>query len=569
MSLQRFAELAQKLKSEYVDIELEARLKIPPLIEFKSAKKRTITYYRSLMYPSIIFRSSIDYHIQSKELIEKRKINGILVSLSVEQTYIKSDIKIALIEIGKRIIYRKTIQENPKVEIIRHNNEYMLEIEFDKFNYHKVFDIINMYKCNYYPIPKPMEISSINLARKLSYIQEWGISEKADGTHVTVLENKKQRVLLFDNGEIMSINNKVKRKMIEPLNVYEAELMENNKLLYFDCLMYNKKDITSLDYKERRSYIEKPKIKKDVFIFSDINQLKTYINKKPSIKSDGYVITNIKNRNQVFKSKFKNTVDLKYKNGYLLLENEEISNRIPNTNINFEFENNKIYEFDLEMSLIRERNDKIIANYKFPYDDNPIYKIVNGIGVPSIRCFHNKIKFELLKMIPKLRLLDIGSGKGGDINKWINLGFKQVYAIDPNIDFRIHHKNVVEINKEAKRVPDFIKYDCISILFVPWNDDFIEIIDRCSYGILILMSNAFEYECELFKCEIDGDKINLKIPYTETAENINEIKCDDELIILKLKERNWNISKLNFHMNFGTIHEQKLSSMYNYFYIYK
>lgn len=71
--------------------------------------------------------------------------------------------------------------------------------------------------------------------------------------------------------------------------------------------------------------------------------------------------------------------------------------------------------------------------------------------------------------------------------------YEEIHEI-PCVD-RIHHKNVIEINKEAKRIPNFIKYDCISILFVPWDDDFIEIIDKCNYGILILMSDAFEYEC--------------------------------------------------------------------------
>ena len=51
------------------------------------------------------------------------------------------------------------------------------------------------------------------------------------------------------------------------------------------------------------------------------------------------------------------------------------------------------------MNLIRERKDKTIANYKFPYDDNPIYKIVYGIGVPSLRCFHNKIKIDIIIFI--------------------------------------------------------------------------------------------------------------------------------------------------------------------------
>lgn len=40
-----------------------------------------------------------------------------------------------------------------------------------------------------------------------------------------------------------------------------------------------------------------------------------------------------------------------------------------------------------------------------------LYKIISGIGIPTLRYHHNKIKMELLKLSPK-NLLDIGSAKG-------------------------------------------------------------------------------------------------------------------------------------------------------------
>lgn len=57
---------------------------------------------------------------------------------------------------------------------------------------------------------------------------------------------------------------------------------------------------------------------------------RAHINSKSKIKTDGFIITN-KNGKISYKSKFKSTVDLKYKKGYLLLENEDISERIPKT----------------------------------------------------------------------------------------------------------------------------------------------------------------------------------------------------------------------------------------------
>ena len=85
-----------------------------------------------------------------------------------------------------------------------------------------------------------MEISSTNLAKKLSYYNEWCISVKADGEHILIYENESEKVLLHDNGFISDIEGKEKENIV-PKNIYEAEIMENKNILIFDCLMYNYK----------------------------------------------------------------------------------------------------------------------------------------------------------------------------------------------------------------------------------------------------------------------------------------------------------------------------------------
>ena len=86
--------------------------------------------------------------------------------------------------------------------------------------------------------------------------------------------------------------------------------------------------------------------------------IKTVLYEPHKFKSDGYIITNIKNRNLVYKSKFKNTVDLRFKNGYLLLENEKISDRVPKIS-DYEFKEDSIYEFDMNMNLIKKEKIKL------------------------------------------------------------------------------------------------------------------------------------------------------------------------------------------------------------------
>lgn len=221
----------------------------------------------------------------------------------------------------------------------------------------------------------------------------------------------------------------------------------------------------------------------------------------------------------------------------------------------------------MDMNLIRERKDKTIANYKFPYDDNPIYKIVYGIGVPSLRCFHNKIKITLLSLLPKTSLLDIGSGKGGDINKWYNLNFNKICAVDPILDLREHSKNVIEIRDYVENVPESLEYDSVSILFVPWHDSYFKIINKSKNLILACMSDPVNYDCESFKCNIDSNIINLNIPFSSTSENVTETKISYKNVINNLKLSGWKHEEIKYKMEYGTLDERKLANMYSYHYM--
>lgn len=559
----KLAFLANQLESPLVNIELEARMKIQQPIDIIFDQEITITYYRSTMYPSIVFRRLNNSELNSKELVEKIKFNDFTIALSIEQSYTNSEIKFPLIESNTRKIYRKRLQEDPIVEITKYNNEFNLEVEFDINNHEKVEKILKEWKSPYWPPIKPMEISSSNLAKKLSHNDQWCISPKADGEHIIQYINDESSIIIHDNGFISDIDGNEKNNII-PRYVYEGELMNNKKILYFDCLMYDYKNITKLDYIKRREYLKE---KKEIILFNNVYALKSYLYKPAQYKTDGYIISNIKNKKLVYKSKFINTVDLRYVNGYLLLENEKFSDRIPK-DTTYNFEEDKIYEFDIEMNLIKERKDKTIANYRFPYDDNPIYKIINGIGIPTLRYHHNKIKTELLNILPKSTLLDIGSGKGGDIHKWYHLKFKKIYAVDPILDLRQHSKNVVEIRDYVQNIYQLIDYNSVSILFVPWDDIYLDVIQKAKHVVIAWMSNPKNYECDSFKCKVT-DKVELNIPHTETSNFVIENKTNYKKILKNLKDNGWYHQEIKIKMEIGTIQERELSRMYTYHYLKK
>ena len=67
--------------------------------------------------------------------------------------------------------------------------------------------------------------------------------------------------------------------------------------------------------------------------------------------------------------------------------------------------------------------------------NNPITRTtIEGDNLKIMRKYHNEYKFKLLKSCFESgsTILDIGSGRGGDISKWSSLKMKKVYAMEPD-----------------------------------------------------------------------------------------------------------------------------------------
>lgn len=78
------------------------------------------------------------------------------------------------------------------------------------------------------------------------------------------------------------------------------------------------------------------------------------------------------------------------------------------------------------------------GNWKDVQD--PIYiQTLLGLDLILMRKFHNQLKLKVLENEFGERLntiVDIGSGRGGDLKKWKDIGFKKVIAIEPNDENR-------------------------------------------------------------------------------------------------------------------------------------
>ncbi len=83
---------------------------------------------------------------------------------------------------------------------------------------------------------------------------------------------------------------------------------------------------------------------------------------------------------------------------------------------------------------------------------NPIEQgTIRGDSLQMMRKFHNRRKLLLLKQVFQRgdTILDIGSGRGGDISKWNRAGLGKVYAVEPNNKFLKEFKKRLE-NRGSK-----------------------------------------------------------------------------------------------------------------------
>lgn len=105
---------------------------------------------------------------------------------------------------------------------------------------------------------------------------------------------------------------------------------------------------------------------------------------------------------------------------------------------------------DKRLKIHRIRGDKLTPNSAKVIEsnwylmNNPVrQETLCGQGSALMRFFHNTIKKTLLDLAPeRSTLLDIGSGRGGDLAKWNKFG--QVLAVEPNLD------NVEEFSKRQR-----------------------------------------------------------------------------------------------------------------------
>lgn len=609
-AIQEFLPVLEKLKNSAVDLELEARMVIPSVPRFCGVE-RTITYFRSPDFPTLTIRSpdTSSVKIETKELVKKRVVQNVTFALSVEKSYTRYSFKHPLVMANIRTIRRERIQDKPIIDITEENGIFTVEIEFDFSNYYNVADIIESYRIPFWPSTKPKETHTSEILDAISKSSLKGcISAKADGVHVLLYCLGQEIVAIDDSGKIINLSRSLvisrdndllslqskdnpslsdlqsdNNIFIKAENIYEAEMMDNDQILVFDCMRNNNDCVERLCYNERLRLVDVDKYRisiKPIHEFDNFNQFCKSIvaAQNDDIASDGVVLTGLGPRSSnVFKSKEKPTVDMLYSKGYLFLSSERTSTRVCK-DLNYPFVEGCIYEFSLDLTPIKLRKDKITPNYYIPPEVDPLTRIAKTEGIPCLRYHHNRIKQQLLQKLPKgSTLIDIGSGKGGDIKKWESLQFSKVYAVDPKLELKTVPKNVIPIKDYVNNIPS-VEFDCVSIFYVPWDDIFLDLVKKAKHFVLATMDKPQTYKCKSFECDVNQNEVKLHIPNMSMSDegqimmynlDIQENIIDIKKTIKYLNEEGWVFEKLECSPSFASYDEIVLSKMYSYYYFYK
>lgn len=118
---------------------------------------------------------------------------------------------------------------------------------------------------------------------------------------------------------------------------------------------------------------------------------------------------------------------------------------VPGGRFNSEYIDRKVVECKWnykrqEFEILKFRFDKPCNSFKVAVDVwkdimNPVFKeSILGRTLQIARAYHNRIKNEMLKRyyLRGTELVDIGSGRGGDISKWKQISPKRVFVFEPN-----------------------------------------------------------------------------------------------------------------------------------------
>lgn len=272
--------------------------------------------------------------------------------------------------------------------------------------------------------------------------------------YITPKLNGERRFLIIFYGMVFSIDLKENIRYVKKIDSYEEDYKVtildseyiNREYIIIDCLVYKDRENIDISLQNRLKEIEWIPFIRKTYIFIDpfieMSFLDLYKEWERIIDIDGLIFSNNIYSKQCYKWKKYNTIDLLYnKKNNSFTTNDDYSipyNKIYNKK-NIELLDHEIYEISVtgkRFEIERKRNDKPRPNSYKIYLNNISNKIVTenhfrGKEFLFMRSFHNLIKEMMYESSThNLRILDIGSGQGGDLSKWKSIFPFEIISIE-------------------------------------------------------------------------------------------------------------------------------------------
>lgn len=370
--------------------------------------------------------------------------------------------------------------------------------------------------------PLPQTLTKNDFSRRVLSKIPYAVTDKADG--------ERYLLLIGRNGSISYISRKMDIVLTQRTvntkysnTLVDGELV-GDKFYCFDILFISGRDVRKNSLKERlnklNDIVSQVGIYIKKFYFNDIYKNSSEIWKtkgKFPYSLDGLIYTPINEEyynRKIYKWKENNTIDFFYTGNRLQIAGFDKNNQYVNMdftgidgqgtfkpspqrdikneifitkNIPSSIRNGVLkingppgvgeFEFsDNTFKLIKKRPDKEFANgvdasnqsWEAIMSPLSIDEILVGPG--AMRQFHNDIKTKLIKKYtPNKRVLDIGSGKGEDVRKYIDANTKEVVGFDL-VDEEYPHPTTMKFFKVPDpvfRVKDYVSntFDVININF--------------------------------------------------------------------------------------------------------
>lgn len=372
---------------------------------------------------------------------------------------------------GYEIHYTRTI-DDAYVEFeftsARYNEDDLYEdlvMHMDRFvGYRKIWEVITKFTPNM-KVQKPMDMYKGAFRSNKFLTEKTFITQKHDGLRTLVY---------LEDGKMFTVDLKGNHQLVledfydlPGTYIFDTERVNNSDdhydYLAFDLLYCNTIDISMETYTYRLDILESLKILPPNVILKTMTRCKSYKTLSKEIKRayanqklyDGVIIYNPDasywDGNAVFKYKFVPTVDVETDGNIVCLRQNKALYQVDIKIANMKTLSSLIVmeaSYDEKNDVlvpVRPRFDKTHANsYKVYESMMNAYKkgdildldVMRGAknSLFFFRVCHNIAKLEIVSQCSGV-ILDIGSGRGGDLSKWAhNRNISAVIAVEPNVD---------------------------------------------------------------------------------------------------------------------------------------